>query len=305
MAEGGAAGSPERGTRGAILRATLLVALSGACFGANSILTVLATRAGVPLFAVLFWRYALAAPMLAAVAVLSGPGRFAIPRGRLLPLLFLGGGGQALVIFLALFSLNFISAATLGFLFYTYPAWVAVFAALRGTERLDGRRIVALLLSLAGIVLMVGAPGAGALRPAGVALALGAAIAYALFIPLIGRLQSGLDPAAASTWVVLAAAAIFAVLGGATGNFRLALPLAGWLAVAALALISITLGFVAFLRGLAVLGPVRTAIVSTVEPFCIAVLGLLVLGQPLTPVVLAGGVLIAVAVVLLQRGGGG
>src|SRR5579885_1436743 len=88
MAEGGAAGSPERGTRGAIL----LVALSGACFGANSILTVLASRAGVALFAVLFWRYALAAPMLAAVAVLSGPGRFAIPRGRPLPLLFLGGG---------------------------------------------------------------------------------------------------------------------------------------------------------------------------------------------------------------------
>jgi drug/metabolite transporter (DMT)-like permease len=289
-----------------VLRATLLVLLSAGCFGANSILTVVATRAGVPLFSVLFWRYGLAAPMLAAVAALSGPGRLAIPRGRLLPLLLLGGGGQALVIFLALESLSYISAATLGFLFYTYPAWVALFAVLRGNERFDTRRVLALLLSLAGIAFMVGAPiltgTSGALRPAGVALALGAAVAYALFIPLIGRLQAGLDPAAASTYVVLAASALFGTLGLATGSFRLVLPPVGWAAVAALALISTTLGFIAFLRGLAVLGPVRTAIVSTVEPFWIAVLGLVVLAQPISPAVLGGGVLIAAAVVLLQTG---
>ena|SRR5882724_1044371 len=292
----------ERAARRAVLVATLLVALSAGCFGANSILTVVAIRARVPLYAVLFWRYGLAAPMLAAVALLSGPGRLALPRGRLLPLLTLGGGGQALVIFLAMRSLDYISAATLGFLFYTYPAWVALFAALRGSERIDRQRALALLLSLAGIVLMVGAPGAAALHPIGVALALGAAVAYALFIPLIGRLQAGLDPAAASTYVVLAASAIFGLLGLATGNFRLALPPVGWAVVTALALISTTLGFIAFLRGLQVLGPVRTAIVSTVEPFWIAVLGLVVLSQPIPPAVLGGGVLIAAAVVLLQKG---
>jgi drug/metabolite transporter (DMT)-like permease len=301
-------GPAEAGVQGArrpILGATLLVLLSAGCFGANSILTLVATRAGVPLFAVLFWRYGLAAPMLATVAILSGPGRLAIPRRRLLPLLVLGGGGQALVIFLAMTSLNWIPAATLGFLFYTYPAWVAVFAAFRGSERFDRRRVLALGLSLAGIVFMVGAPllgSSGALHPAGVALALGAAVVYALFIPLIGRLQAGLDPAAASTYVVLAASALFGILGLATGNFRLALPPVGWAVVLALALISTTLGFIAFLRGLAVLGPVRTAIVSTVEPFWIAVLGLLVLAQPISPAVLGGGVLIAAAVVLLQTG---
>lgn len=311
MVESGDSGRPDKDVQEArrpILGATLLVLLSAGCFGANSILTLVATRAGVPLFAVLFWRYGLAAPMLAAIAgtaVLSGPGRLAIPRRRLLPLLTLGGGGQALVIFLAMTSLNWIPAATLGFLFYTYPAWVAVFAALRGSESFDRRRVLALGLSLAGIAFMVGAPlwgSSGALHPAGVALALGAAVVYALFIPLIGRLQAGLDPAAASTYVVVAASALFGILGLATGNFRLALPPVGWATVFALALISTTLGFIAFLRGLAVLGPVRTAIVSTVEPFWIAVLGLLVLAQPISPAVLGGGVLIAAAVVLLQTG---
>jgi len=176
MVESGDSGRPDKDVQEArrpILGATLLVLLSAGCFGANSILTLVATRAGVPLFAVLFWRYGLAAPMLAAIAgtaVLSGPGRLAIPRRRLLPLLTLGGGGQALVIFLAMTSLNWIPAATLGFLFYTYPAWVAVFAALRGSESFDRRRVLALGLSLAGIAFMVGAPlwgSSGALHPAG------------------------------------------------------------------------------------------------------------------------------------------
>ena len=56
--------------------------------------------------------------------------------------------------------------------------------------------------------------------------------------------------------------------------------------------------------GLAVIGPVRTAIVSTIEPFWTALLGGLVLRQALGPRTLLGGVCIASAVVLLQLGQG-
>ena len=59
--------------------------------------------------------------------------------------------------------------------------------------------------------------------------------------------------------------------------------------------------FVAFLKGLAVLGPVRTAIISTIEPFWSALLGAVALGQNIGPGTAIGGVLIAAAVVVLQR----
>jgi drug/metabolite transporter (DMT)-like permease len=49
-----------------------------------------------------------------------------------------------------------------------------------------------------------------------------------------------------------------------------------------------------------VLGPVRTAIVSTVEPFFTALMGAWLLDQPLTFTTLVGGALIAAAVILLQ-----
>ena len=54
------------------------------------------------------------------------------------------------------------------------------------------------------------------------------------------------------------------------------------------------------MKGLRILGSVRTAIVSTIEPFVIALLGAWILSQPLTRGTLIGGAMIAAAVILLQ-----
>ena len=48
------------------------------------------------------------------------------------------------------------------------------------------------------------------------------------------------------------------------------------------------------------MGPVRVAIVSTVEPFLTALLAVIVLGQPLAWPTMLGGALIIGAVVVLQ-----
>jgi drug/metabolite transporter (DMT)-like permease len=205
------------------------------------------------------------------------------------------------VAFLSLSALRWIPAATLGFLFYTFPAWVTLFAALRGTERVDWRKLVALALSLAGIVCTVGAPaGGGGGQWPGVALALAGALAYAVYVPYLGGLQGRTTPELAS-WIVSAGAALLLAVGAAAdGSLTARLPATSWGVVLALSLLCTVIGFQAFMRGLGGLGPVRAAIVSTVEPFWTAVLGALVLAQPLTPATLAGGALIAAAVLLLQ-----
>jgi drug/metabolite transporter (DMT)-like permease len=281
-----------------VARATALVVLSACCFGSVIILTELGKRAGATLLTVLTWRYLLGAVLL----VVAGGGARAVrvPRRRALTLLAVGGGAQATLAYLSLKALDYIPAATVSFLFYTYPSWVAVFAVLRRSEPVDGTRVAALSLSLLGILLMVGSPWAGALDPTGIALALAAAVVYALFIPTLGRLQAGVGPAVASAYVAGGTAVIFATAGLASGQLSVSLTPAAWGAVVALALFSTTLAFIVFLRGLAVLGPVRTAIVSTVEPFWTALLAVLALGQPLRPATLLGGALIASAVLLLQ-----
>jgi drug/metabolite transporter (DMT)-like permease len=283
--------------------ATISLLLAALGFGSVVILTKLARDGGAPLASILAWRYAIAAALL--VGLSGGVRAVRLPPRRALPILLLGGGGQAAIAFLSLRALDYIPAAAVGFLFYTYPAWVALGAAATGAERLTGARAAALALSLAGIALMVGAPGAAALHRTGVALALGSAAIYAVFIPVVGRLQRGTPPAVASTYIVAGVTVVALVIGAAGDDITVALAPRVWAAIAALALFSTALAFIYFLRGLAVLGPVRTSIISTVEPFWTALAGMLVLGQPLRGSTLAGGALIAAAVLLLQWREGG
>jgi drug/metabolite transporter (DMT)-like permease len=244
------------------------------------------------------WRYLLATPFLLAIA---GAELRSVTARRGAALLVVGGIGQVAVSALSLSALRWIDVATLGFLFYTFPAWVALLSAVRGIDRVDARKVMALALALGGIATIVGAPRAAALPAAGVILALSAAFVYAAYIPTLHWLRGPLSAATASAFVIAGAAAVYLAAAAWRGELHPSQPAAAWSIVVTLALCCTVVTFIAFLNGLAVLGAVRTAIISTVEPFYTAVLGAIVLGQAAGPGTIAGGVLIAAAVLLLQR----
>jgi drug/metabolite transporter (DMT)-like permease len=277
---------------------TLYTFLAATGFAAVSILTSLATATGLELSTVLAWRYVLAAVILTAWVGTHSYKR--IPPNEMLRFVTIGGFGQALLVYLALSSLAYIPAATLAFLFYSYPAWVALFQAVRGAERLDGRRVGALALSFGGIGVMVGMPGESGVDWRGVTLALSAALVYGAYIPIMRTLQKDHPVAPTSAYSKIGAALAFLVLSVSDRSFTYQLPGEAWMAIVALAVFSTVLPSVFFLMGLIRLGPVRTAIVSTVEPFLTAILGVIVLSQPLRAPTLVGGALIIGAVVLLQ-----
>ena len=105
-----------------------------------------------------------------------------------------------------------------------------------------------------------------------------------------------------SAYTAAGAAIILIIVAVAQGGLAVQFAPIGWMAVLVLAVVCTVLAFMAFLRGLAQIGPVRTAIVSTIEPFWTALLGSVVLGQSIGPRTLAGGVMIAAAVIVLQLG---
>ncbi len=201
---------------------------------------------------------------------------------------------------LALSALRWIPAATEAFLFYTFPAWVAIITAVRGIERVDRRRAMALLLALGGIAFMVGAPSAASFNLTGVSMALAAALVYACYIPVLGALQQTRAALDVSRSIAVGGTVIFTVWALTTRSLFAHLDL---LTVASSVLQGLLSAgaFLGFLAGLAHLGPVRTAITSTVEPFWTALLGVLLLAQPLAAGTLVGGAAIMAAVLLLQR----
>ena len=284
---------------------TLLAALG---FAAVSTLISLAVGERVSLFTILTWRYT-----LSAVVMVMWVGTRRYPKvawKEAMRLIVLGGGGQALFVGLALSSLQSITAATLGFLFYTFPAWITLVQLLRGAEAFSVRRVVALALSLGGIVVIACALVNGGTRELsqfagsgtahGIALALGAAAVYGLYIPLMQWMQKSHPIAVTSAYANIGAALCFLMLTVGERSLTLSISGRAWGAILALTLFSTVLPSVFFLKGLMRLGSVRTAIVSSVEPFLTAVLGAVVLAQPMTTSVMSGGAMIVSAVVLLQ-----
>lgn len=278
-------------------RASALVIASSCCFGSISVLTTIVTRDGTPLVTAMFWRYALAALALAAFIGWRERERMTLSW----PLLIAGGVGQMLVSYTSLRALDYIPVATLAFLFYTYPAWVAVYAAIRGIDRITPVRMVALAVALAGVATIIGSPFDTRFSVIGVTLALASAVAYGIYLPLMGSMQRRTTPMIAALHMTGGAAIVFGVMAVATGARLVPAGRASVAGVVTLALVCTAIAFWMILAGIDMLGPVRTAIIATVEPFYTTLLGAVVLGQVAGARTGIGGALIALAVIVIQR----
>lgn len=281
-----------------VARATGLIVLSSLAFGSLSILTVLILRSGLPLLPTMVWRYLLAATVL--LLVLRGRSIGSVTRAQALRLMLVGGIFQSVITYGSLRALDYLPVGPLAFLFYTYPAWVVAIAAILGREKLTIERLIALSLAMTGIAVMVGAPSSASLNSFGVFLALGIALLYALYLPVLHRAQEGVSPAISSFYLISGVLVAFLVIGSLTRTLQLPGRVETWRYVVIMSLFSTVIAFAALVAGLRVLGPVRTSIIATIEPFFTLLLGAIFLGERITASIVAGGMLIASAVILLQ-----
>jgi drug/metabolite transporter (DMT)-like permease len=200
-----------------------------------------------------------------------------------------------------------IALALLGF--YTYPALVAVANVALGRERLDGSRVLALALAIAGMVLVVASqldPAAGIrLDVIGIALALGAAVSQTIFVIIARDGYPEVPTEQAMTTVLLAsgigAVAVALVAGGLASLAQPVanpdvLPLLAFTGIAAAAIPSF-----GFLTGIRLIGGTRAGILMLFEPVVGVALAAWLLSEALAPIQIVGAVAILGAALLLQR----
>jgi drug/metabolite transporter (DMT)-like permease len=287
--------------RQTVAKATALIVLSSCGFGSLSTLTVLIMHAGLPLLPTMLWRYFLAAAFLGVL--LRNRLRADITRQRALRLILVGGVGQAVITYLSLRALDYLPVGPLAFLFYTYPAWVALISAALGREELTLVRFAALSIAMMGIVVMVGAPSSASLNGFGVVLALGVALLYALYLPALQRAQENVPTNVATFYLIAGVLASFFIANLFNKTLYLPTTIEMWWYLLLLSLFCTVFAFGTLVAGLRVLGPVRTSIVATIEPFFTTLLGVMLLGETMTRGTIVGGALIASAVLLLQVSG--
>jgi drug/metabolite transporter (DMT)-like permease len=281
---------------------TLLCLASATGFGAMAVLGKLAYDDGATVGTLLAVRFVLAAALFWAL-VLGGGAAHELRKlgGRDVTVgLALGACGYAIQAGCYFAALERIDASVLSLLLYTFPAMVAVAAFALGRERIDGRRLAALVIASAGLALVLAGAGAGALDPLGAALGLGAAVVYSTYILVSEGVVARVSPRVLSALVCTGAAVSLTVGSFALGQLRPGeLTAAGWGWLACLALISTVAAVSLFFAGLQRVGPTTASIISTAEPVVTVLLAFIVFGELLGPVQLLGGALVLGAVLML------
>jgi drug/metabolite transporter (DMT)-like permease len=285
---------------------------SAACFGAMAVFGKFAYAAGVSPEALLLVRFGLAAVLLSMLLLLrpglrrhpASPGRARSCASRaprlLMPALGLGVFGYATQASLYFSALELMDASLLSLIFYTYPVLVTLTAAAMGRDRLTSGRCAALAVACCGTLLVLAGTGGVQFHPLGAILAFGSAVTYTGYILVADTVVHRVPPVMLSALIMAGATLTLAARAAVTGGVDLSFGLRGWFWLVYIAVVSTVLAMLTFFAGLRRTGPSTAAILSTFEPVVTTVLAALTLGEFLTPIQVAGGVLVLSSVAVMQ-----
>jgi drug/metabolite transporter (DMT)-like permease len=269
-----------------------LVLLSTVAYGGMPIFAKLAYAGGAGSATVLSYRFVIAT----AVFALMARGKPPLPWSSRLLLWGLG------VVFMAnalsyFKALETTPASVVAVILYTYPVWVTLLSAAAGLEALTVRSLLTASLAVAGCALAGGARlQSGDVR--GVVFSLVSSVIYASYVVLGSRFASSLPAEAGARHVAQACAVLSVPWAAAAGGLHPPRTVQAWAAILAIALLCTIVAFRTFLAGLARVGPVTAALVSSFEVVVTMVLATVFLGERPGRAQLAGATLILGAVLL-------
>ncbi|MCB9959301.1 MAG: DMT family transporter [Rhodospirillaceae bacterium] len=294
--------SPANRPMGALDWATL-IALSllwGGSFFFNQVAV-----ADIPVFSVVVGRVALAAAILHAVVRLAG---LAMPTDPKIWLAFLGMGlfNNAIPFSLIVWGQTQIGSGLASILNATTPLFTVLVAhRFTADEKITPARLAGVLVGLIGVAVMLGIDALGTL---GASLAaqlacLAAALSYAAAGVFGRRFRTlGVSPLATATGQVTASSVLLApVMLAVDRPWQMDLPGGEALgALVGLAALSTALAYILYFRLLANAGATNLLLVTFLIPVSAIALGVLVLGERLSAVHLAGMALIGLGLALID-----
>jgi drug/metabolite transporter (DMT)-like permease len=278
---------------------SLYCLLSAVAFGAMAIFGKLAYDAGVSVDALLLARFGIAGGVLLLAALARGALR-GVSRRALVTGFAMGALGYAAQAGFYFAALSRIDASLVALILYVYPVLVMAAAVVLGRERASRRRVWALGLALTGIALVLSGAAGGRLDWWGALLAFGAALTYTCYILVGDQVTAEVPPLGLAALVCTGAFCTFVVIGTVRGGTDLGFGAAGWLWLAALALVSTVGAILLFFAGLARVGPSTAALLSTLEPVVTVAGAAVVFGESLSAVQWLGGALVLATVLIVQ-----
>ena len=198
------------------------------------------------------------------------------------------------------FSFKYIAAGVASTLLFTYPIMTAVIMGLFFKEKAGFKTIIAIILSLVGVLLLYWTgEGGEALNTLGVILVLVSALTYAIYIIVVNRCPLEMSSFKINFYVVLYCAIGMAVFAWLTGQpLRLPHNAVSWFYAPWLGVVPATLSLVLMVYASKYVGATPTAILGALEPLTAVLIGIFVFNEPFGIRLAIGIVLILSAVII-------
>lgn len=266
------------------------------CYGLVPALSFKAFATGIVTETLLFNKFFFAAILMwAYIFVRKIPFRLGRQAAKTMLAIVLSYIGIATTLYL---SFNYISGSLATIISFTFPAMVIAVEMISGREKVRIIKIAAVIISIAGLCLIVWSPDLE-IKILGVIFALCCAVCYTVYT--IGLSSESIKDinSLVTAGYVLAASAVF--------NFGRCLisgqPLMAenGVQLAYLLLLSVVCAFAAILLfcfGVKCIGASNASIINTFEPVFACIFGYLLVGDIITPSMVIGGLLVVTAVLL-------
>jgi drug/metabolite transporter (DMT)-like permease len=282
-----------------------LAVLGAVAFSGKAIIVKLAYRHGVDPVTLLMLRMAIALPLFVALAWWAGRGQPALSARDWRVVGALGFCGYYLSSFLDFAGLQYITAGLERLILYLNPTLVLLLGWLLHGQRVKARQLAALALSYAGIAVVFGHEVRleGAHVALGSALVFASALSYAIYLVYSGREVQRLGAlrltGLASTVACVLCIGQYLLLRSPADLAALAPPV-WWLS-----LLNATLCTVApvlmVMMAIERIGAAATSQAGMVGPISTVLMGVALLGEPLTGWMVAGTAFVLAGVTLLAR----
>lgn len=292
----------QQSTANNLWKGYLLAAIAEITYGMNPLFAVpLYENDGMNPDSVVFFRYILALPIIAAMVIMRGR-RLTIPRFAIVPSMILGllMALSSLTLFL---SYRYMNAGIASTLLFIYPIIVALIMVIFFKERISARLICCIIVSLGGIALLYKGPDGATLDMTGTMMVVISALSYAIYLVAINHKRMQDIPTLQLTF--------FMLLFGLTlfaGRMALGVELTTpkvwyhWGNLIGLAVFPTAISFICTTRAIQIIGPMPTAILGALEPASAIFFGVTILGQGITSQELLGLGLIVGAVTTVIAG---
>lgn len=266
-------------------------------FGSTPILGQLSYDGGSNWLMLTLLRAVLSLPMLAVILRLQHI-PLGITRRNLRDFLLLGVFGWTTSTMTYYLSFAYISVGLATVINCTYPFFVVLYSAIFLRERMNRASILALVLAMGGVFMFL-EPGTD-VHILGVIMALVSSIAYAFVLLFQYRSSlSPLPPLKLTFWMCIVTTVVTTPLAVFTDMFTLRLTPMAWMSTFGVAIGASVLALSLTQYGLVRVGSSVAAILTMLQPITSVVMGVLILGEPMSWMKGIGGCSILAAITLL------